>query len=814
MSPWRLQLRRLQRWTNGVQSKEWNLRRTWRSCSPASKKLWLRRAALLPMHGSWHGMAAVRAWHWGLGGCLLRRGPCMLHPRPRPSLRFLPDCSWRDRRRLPRRWWVALCHLRRTCLVRRRLLWLGRARWCPSCSLSIGLLEMRSVRLCGLLCRRWSRKLSRSRWLMPSALGLSCASLWRHWAWSWIPSLLWGWLPSSEATRPLWEPVTPCQEPEVGVGLEFGGGPTSEGASFGVWDGCPSGACVATSSHLDHWGALDLGCWSPEMDFAVGDARNDFWSCEVFPHSEILHLQRERLHGDVLVQPWQAASFSPGLFLAGATAYCGWHGLVGAAEEPLGAVLCWKEVGVAPAYHPLCGYQLYAAGGYLAVCAHGHILVAICPCIPSYALVLQFQESGTYLGGACRIVGTFEVGPWKLGRSWHGLSHTPSIQMQLGWGRQPKWSFVCWGEVVLLGIVWLGRDWPILLWRTTMSSTLSTPTGCWPMTRWSWLQRRRNLWTMLCLQWRSLWWSMWTTCWSFVVRRFLPGQCHCLWRRTPVADDDAKDPASDEVFNAMARERLARQAIAADQNHSALSGLPKEEDVEFLDRQNITLVLSAMTDRAKDTRNGLRSNHIMQFSVPVSYAGRDRSVAWDAAGHLVPAAIENGESVLVHCLAGVRRGPVLTALILALLCNSSLEDALRTISGLRAVEPYKVWERKGGHEIRDWVRAEIGRGWLALYFPKTSKWMCSVRDHSAWHVVPEGANGPLCRWNQTAAKGFFKGETFSAADTREAWYYYRPFCTSCSAQLPASLKRLCLEKWLSRCARDIFRVKTRGMGVM
>ena len=63
----------------------------------------------------------------------------------------------------------------------------------------------------------------------------------------------------------------------------------------------------------------------------------------------------------------------------------------------------------------------------------------------------------------------------------------------------------------------------------------------------------------------------------------------------------------------------------------------------------------------------------MQFSVPVSYAGRDRSVAWDAARHLVPATIENGESILVYCLAGVRRGPVLTALILALLCNSSLE---------------------------------------------------------------------------------------------------------------------------------------------
>ena len=224
-----------------------------------------------------------------------------------------------------------------------------------------------------------------------------------------------------------------------------------------------------------------------------------------------------------------------------------------------------------------------------------------------------------------------------------------------------------------------------------------------------------------------------------------------------VADDDAKDPASDEVFNAMARERWARPGHSGRPEPFCLiwrggpgcgnlwlGGLPTEEDIEFLDRQNITLVLSAMSDMAKDTRNGLRSSHIMQFSVPVSYAGRDRAVAWDAARHLVPATIENGESILVHCLAGVHRGPVLTALLLALLCNSSLEDALRTISNLRAVEPWKVWERKGGHDIRDWVRSEIGRGWPALCFPKTWKWMCSVRDHSAWHVVPEGANGPLC----------------------------------------------------------------------
>ena len=52
---------------------------------------------------------------------------------------------------------------------------------------------------------------------------------------------------------------------------------------------------------------------------------------------------------------------------------------------------------------------------------------------------------------------------------------------------------------------------------------------------------------------------------------------------------------------------------------------------------------------------------------------------------------------------------MLTALILALLCNSSLEDALRTISGLRVVEPWKVWERKGGHEIGSGLRlAEDG----------------------------------------------------------------------------------------------------------
>ena len=115
-------------------------------------------------------------------------------------------------------------------------------------------------------------------------------------------------------------------------------------------------------------------------------------------------------------------------------------------------------------------------------------------------------------------------------------------------------------------------------------------------------------------------------------------------------------------------------------------------------RQNITLVLSAMRDRACDCEGGLPEleSERLQEQVSISYNGQERQTCWDELRYLIPSTLHHGESIWIHCLAGVHRAPVLGGMVISLLTESSLEDSLHTIKQVRAIEPEKVRSRKGG----------------------------------------------------------------------------------------------------------------------
>ena len=126
---------------------------------------------------------------------------------------------------------------------------------------------------------------------------------------------------------------------------------------------------------------------------------------------------------------------------------------------------------------------------------------------------------------------------------------------------------------------------------------------------------------------------------------------------------------------------------------------------------------------------------------------------------------------------------------------ASDEVFLHTIKQVRAIEPEKVRSRKGGDAIFDWARQQIARGFPNRQLPENWAWKCSVRDRAAWHIVEvDNEEVPLCKWNQAREKAKFKGETFRVPKTKDAWYFGRPFCRTCRMQLPASLKRLCVER--------------------
>ncbi len=86
-----------------------------------------------------------------------------------------------------------------------------------------------------------------------------------------------------------------------------------------------------------------------------------------------------------------------------------------------------------------------------------------------------------------------------------------------------------------------------------------------------------------------------------------------------------------------------------------LGGLPTQSDAEFLERQKIFLIISAMRETAKEC-GGLHQREFHQMSVAVGYNGAQRQASWEDARMVALSTLQSGESILFHCRAGVHRG--------------------------------------------------------------------------------------------------------------------------------------------------------------
>ena len=69
----------------------------------------------------------------------------------------------------------------------------------------------------------------------------------------------------------------------------------------------------------------------------------------------------------------------------------------------------------------------------------------------------------------------------------------------------------------------------------------------------------------------------------------------------------------------------------------------------------------------------------LQEQVSISYNGQERQTCWDELRYLIPSTLHHGESIWIHCLAGV-----------SLLTDSSLEDSLFELSNLKKSEAAKA----------------------------------------------------------------------------------------------------------------------------
>ena len=183
--------------------------------------------------------------------------------------------------------------------------------------------------------------------------------------------------------------------------------------------------------------------------------------------------------------------------------------------------------------------------------------------------------------------------------------------------------------------------------------------------------------------------------------------------------------------------------------------------------------------------------YVYQFGI----AGKKRNASWEGLRKLILPALENGESIYVHCMAGVHRAPVAAALILAAVRQLPFDRMMQHIQKLRAVEPHKMI--KG--DVGEWVyTANIG----PLPGPQVKipvPFVTSKVDGSLMHAVPKDwdpdSPAPACRWRQskTGSRGFYSGNIEYVDDVFAAIAYNRPFCQSCALMCPPGVQQVLWE---------------------
>ena len=239
-----------------------------------------------------------------------------------------------------------------------------------------------------------------------------------------------------------------------------------------------------------------------------------------------------------------------------------------------------------------------------------------------------------------------------------------------------------------------------------------------------------------------------------------------------------------------------------------LGGLPTAADVQFLRDMKVELIVTCFQERP-DKKGAVLPPGAYVFNFCI--AGKRRQGSWEALRKLILPALENGESIYVHCMAGVHRAPVAAALILAAVRQLSFDRMVQHIHRLRAIEPHKMLRG----ELAEWVYiANVGQ----LPPPQVKvpvPFVTSLMDGALMHAVPHDWNpdapAPACRWRQSRAgsRGFYSGNIEYVDDVFAAIAYGRPFCQGCRNLLPPGVQQVLWDnpatwrRWLSTWCRIV-----------
>ena len=150
--------------------------------------------------------------------------------------------------------------------------------------------------------------------------------------------------------------------------------------------------------------------------------------------------------------------------------------------------------------------------------------------------------------------------------------------------------------------------------------------------------------------------------------------------------------------------------------------------------------------------------------------------------------LRQGDNAYVHCVSGISRAPMATAVICSLLMNISLNESQRIINSVRNVNFQKSDRMEG-----EWIECIIKEGVMPTEVPTGFSCCTARRTDDLVHAttLANGVAAPICRRKEGAVTEpqTFKGSTLTVDSIEEASNQFGgKFCGNCRQLVKASLK--------------------------
>ena len=209
-----------------------------------------------------------------------------------------------------------------------------------------------------------------------------------------------------------------------------------------------------------------------------------------------------------------------------------------------------------------------------------------------------------------------------------------------------------------------------------------------------------------------------------------------------------------------------------------LAGLPTVATLEHFPATDLQIVCFPETPAAKGGTQlpGAMVRHLS----PTWVDGRTEQ--WRQLWPLLRSSVYDGNTIVIHCVAGRHRAAAVAAVVRSLLERESLDASAAWLTKHRDVQLHKITHDRG---VGQWMSDTVKSSSLGNPLPPLVGFAATTR--SQLHVVTED-EVPLCLHKQgSSAAGGRLVRPMRTADMREAVAWGRQWCSNCMGKAPARL---------------------------